>query len=95
MQPEPPGEVLRAHLGAIRLEDLHSFLVLCEELHFTRAADRLFLTTGGLSRRVARLESSLCQTLFERSTREVSLTSAGHRVAGVARGLLAQAHALA
>lgn len=59
------------------LELTTSFLTLAEELNFRRSAERLNIDQSALSRRIQRLERQLGYTLFERTTREVSLTPAG------------------
>ena len=68
---------------------LRAFVAVAEELHFTRAADRLFVAQQALSRDIRRLESQLGTKLFARSTRRVSLTGDGERLLGHARSLLA------
>lgn len=64
-------------------------MAVAEELHFTRAAQRLFVAQQALSRDIRRLESQVGARLFERSTRNVSLTTDGERLLTHARGLLA------
>jgi DNA-binding transcriptional LysR family regulator len=61
-------------------DDLEAFRVAAVELNFTRAAQRLHLTQPALSRRIQRLEAQLGAALFERTTRRVTLTEAGHRL---------------
>src|SRR3954453_805653 len=68
---------------------LRRFVVVAEELHFTRAAARLYLTEQGLSRDIRRLEEELGLLLFTRSTRRVELTEDGRRLLVRARELLA------
>lgn len=68
---------------------LHAFVVLCEELNFTRAADKLNMAQPTLSRRIKQLETQVGGLLFDRSTRHVSLTPAGHALLAGSRPALA------
>ncbi|RSN10495.1 LysR family transcriptional regulator [Nonomuraea sp. WAC 01424] len=68
---------------------LRVFVAVAEELHFGRAATRLFLAQQALSRDVRSLENRLGTPLFVRSTRRVELTPAGARLLPSARRLLA------
>ncbi|MFE6332776.1 LysR family transcriptional regulator [Streptomyces sp. NPDC057806] len=68
---------------------LRAFLTVAEELHFTRAAARLYVAQQALSRDVRRLERELGAELFVRTTRQVTLTADGERLVPHARRALA------
>lgn len=68
---------------------LRAFVAVADELHFTRAAHRLYLAQQALSRDISRLESEIGAPLFVRSTRRVNLTADGERLLVHARALLA------
>jgi DNA-binding transcriptional LysR family regulator len=85
---------LDSGLGGLRLEEIQSFVVLAEELHFARAALRLYLTTGGLSRRIDHLERALGAELVRRTTRPVTLTPYGRRFVSHAHRIVAELTAL-
>jgi DNA-binding transcriptional LysR family regulator len=59
------------------IRHLPYFLVVAEEQHFQRAADRLRITQSALSRRIRLLEEELELQLFDRLARGVRLTAAG------------------
>ncbi|MEU0913805.1 LysR family transcriptional regulator [Streptomyces althioticus] len=67
---------------------LRAFAAVAEELHFTRAAARLYVAQQALSRDVRRLERELGCELFVRSTRRVTLTADGERLLPYARAAL-------
>ncbi|MEV0636842.1 LysR family transcriptional regulator [Streptomyces sp. NPDC050619] len=67
---------------------LRAFLAVAEELHFTRAAARLYVAQQALSRDVRRLERDLGTELFVRTTRQVTLTADGERLVPHARRVL-------
>lgn len=68
---------------------LRAFLAVADELHFTRAAARLYVAQQALSRDVRRLERELGVRLFVRTTRQVTLTADAERLIPYARGVLA------
>lgn len=67
---------------------LRYFLAVGEELSFSRAAQRCFISQSAISHQVAKLEQELGTTLFERSTRVVKLTAAGERLMPIAAEVL-------
>lgn len=68
---------------------VRAFVAVAEELHFTRAANRLYVAQQALSRDIRRLEAQVGAPLFARSTRRVTLTANGERLLVHARSLLA------
>ncbi|MBO0852470.1 MAG: LysR family transcriptional regulator [Nocardia sp.] len=72
----------------MELRDIEVFLVLADELHFRRAAQRLYLSTARVSQTVRALEKELGGSLFARTSRQVRLTSLGEQFrADVGRGV--------
>ncbi|MGE0170364.1 LysR family transcriptional regulator [Nocardioides sp.] len=61
----------------VHTQRLRHFLVVAEELHFTRAASRLYLSQQALSRSISALEDQVEVQLLIRTTRSVALTQAG------------------
>lgn len=74
----------------MELRWLQAFVAVAEELHFGRAAERLGTDNSPLSQTVRRLERELDVELFDRTTRSVALTSAGHALLPHARTVLAE-----
>ena len=70
------------------IRSLRSFVAVAEELHFTRAATRLFVAQQALSRDIQTLETRLGVQLFVRTTRRVTLTPEGDRLLVTARELI-------
>ncbi|MDN3027504.1 LysR family transcriptional regulator [Streptomyces sp. S.PB5] len=68
---------------------LRYFLVLAQELNFTRAAARIGIAQPALSARMRRLEAELGTSLLMRNTRSVVLTAAGAALAESAPPALA------
>ena len=70
------------------LRQLHYFVVLAEELHFSRAAQRLHISQPPLSVAIKQLEDHLGAQLLERSSKAVRLTAAGQHLLTQARDIL-------
>ncbi|MEV4565744.1 LysR family transcriptional regulator [Nonomuraea sp. NPDC049419] len=63
----------------MEFRELECFVVLSEEMHFARTAERLYLSPGRVSQLVRSLESRIGGRLFERTSRRVRLTPLGER----------------
>src|SRR5487761_2743570 len=59
------------------LVQMETFLAVAEERSFSRAAARLHRTQPAVSQAIAKLEGELGEVLFERSSRDGTLTDAG------------------
>ncbi len=77
------------------LDKLRCFTAVAEDLHFSRAADRLHLTQPALSSQIRSLEERLGLVLFDRTTRRVALTPAGTALLPAARRLVEDGQRLA
>src|SRR4051794_27267252 len=67
------------------------FVTVAEELHFGRAATRLYISQPALSKQIRKLESDVGTQLLVRDSRHVALTPRGERFLDDARRLLALA----
>ncbi|MCI1673663.1 MAG: LysR family transcriptional regulator [Bifidobacterium tibiigranuli] len=81
-------------MADFELRQVRIFVTVAEELHFRRAADRLFLPQSVVSEQVKRLEHALGVELFDRSRRNIVLTAAGMSLLPLARTLLDDAATL-
>src|ERR1700753_1507630 len=80
----------------VELRELRVFLVLADELHFGRTAERLGISQPGVSEAVRVLESRLGGKAFVRTSRRVRLTPAGETLrSGLGPALSALNQALA
>jgi DNA-binding transcriptional LysR family regulator len=73
----------------VHVRDLRYFVAVAEELHFTRAAERLYVSQPALSKQVRALERQLGIELFRRDRHGVALTDAGTALLPHARRVLA------
>ena len=73
------------------LKQLRYFVAVAEELHFGRAAQRLFISQPALSFDIRKFEGQLGVQLLARTNKSVALTNAGQVLLDEARKLLQQA----
>ncbi|GAB3679598.1 LysR family transcriptional regulator [Salinisphaera aquimarina] len=90
-----PGEHGQRALAA-RLDWnlIRTYLVVAEELSFSRAAARLFVTQPAVSQAIKRLQAQLGYTLIRRRGPRISLTTAGEEVYRIAGGVFAEVSSL-
>ena len=86
------AHLISSHLPTIK--QLQCFLAVAHELNFRRAAERLSMTQPPLTRQIQRLEDLLGQTLFSRTTHEVTLTESGRALVAKAEAILSALCAL-
>src|SRR5688572_24710743 len=72
----------------INIRHLRAFVAVAEHLHFTRAAQSVYLTQPALSTLIRQLETHLDLQLLQRNTRVVELTPIGHEFHGTARKIV-------
>lgn len=72
----------------VHLRELRYFVAAAEHLHFTRAAQALYVSQPALSKQIRALENQLRTPLFVRDRRSVILTPAGAALLPQARAVL-------
>lgn len=65
-------------MDEIELRQLEYFMAVCEELHFTKAADRIGISQPNLSLQIKSLEEEIGIPLFDRVGKSIRLTEAGN-----------------
>ncbi|WP_093628954.1 LysR family transcriptional regulator [Streptomyces sp. 3213.3] len=73
----------------VHVRDLRYFVAVAEELHFTRAAEKLYVSQPALSKQIRALERQLGAELFRRDRQTVTLTPAGTALLPYAERMLA------
>ena len=72
----------------MELRQLKYFLAVGEELSFSRAAERCYVSQSAISLQIAKLEREMGEALFERTSRTVRLTVVGAQLVSVARHMV-------
>jgi hypothetical protein len=75
-------------LDSLSVRDLRAVVALAERLHFGKAAEDLSMAQPSLSAAVKKVEATLGELLFERTSRHVALTPAGQLVVRRVRAML-------
>ena len=78
----------------LELRLVRYFVAVADDLHFGRAAARLYVSQPALSKQIRKLEDQLGEPLFVRDSRHVSLTARGEQFLDDARRLLAIADSM-
>lgn len=86
----PTADPSHEPLRSLDMRLLESFVILSEELHFTRAARRMHVVQSALSQQIGRLEHHVGVQLFTRTSRSVVLTPAGSELLEHVRPAISQ-----
>lgn len=77
-------------MARMTLDQMETFLAVAEHLHFTRAAEALYLTQSSVSAAIQSLEAEYGVKLFDRVGRHVEITEAGKLLQAEAKKILDQ-----
>ena len=76
----------------ITIRQLNAFINVAENGSFTRASDQMYLTQSAVSGLIKELESNLGIVLFDRTTRQLSLSTVGQHLLPQAKRVLNELH---
>lgn len=71
------------------IQQLTAFLAVCEQMNYSRAAEKLFISRQALRQSIAALESELCGPLFENVHNHIALTPKGEALQAEAAPVVA------
>lgn len=77
-------------MAGMTLDQLRIFLAVAQHLHFTRAADELFITQPAVSAAIGHLEAEYGVKMFHRIGRHIEITEAGKLLQQEAQKILDQ-----
>lgn len=77
-------------MARMTLDQMEIFLAVAEHLHFTRAAEALYMTQSSVSAAIQNLEAEYGVKLFDRIGRHIEITQAGTLLQKEARKILEQ-----
>jgi LysR family transcriptional regulator, hydrogen peroxide-inducible genes activator len=80
--------VLKLRRGSVNVRDLEYFLAVYDTQHFSKAAERCFVSQPALSMQIKKLEANLGVTLFERNGKQFIYTDVSHEIATHAKTIL-------
>ncbi len=70
-------KIFRRKVIPVTIQQLSVFLAVCEEMNYTRAAARAYMTRQAVRQNIAELEKELCGLLFENCRNHLHLTEKG------------------
>src|SRR6478609_11398791 len=87
-EPSRYRDAARGHGMDLDIRLVRYFVAVADELHFGRAAAKLYISQPALSKQIRKLESDLGTQLLVRDSRHVALTARGELFLDDARQLL-------